>query len=274
MAHLHRPDGRIFYTQTGEGGPALVLVHGFGCEHSDWHLQVEHFAGAHRVVALDLRGHGRSQEHASGFDIVTYGTDVVALLEALSLEPAVLVGHSLGCRVVLEAARRAPGSVAGVVLVDGSRQANGDADTAARAAREAFDAAGLERFLAGLFEDMFVASSDAGIRQRIVARACALPSAVAGTLYPELARWDAAHADAALESLAAPLLVLQSTYINERRERRSLEAGDTTPWLDLIRERVPRARIEVLPGIGHFSMLEAPDSVNGHIRAFIDGLRA
>ncbi|MDX1431210.1 MAG: alpha/beta hydrolase [Gammaproteobacteria bacterium] len=275
MAYLNRDGERLFYARAGAGAPALVLVHGFACEHSDWRHQIDHFSAGHLVLALDLRGHGRSGRCRAGFDIAAFGADVAGLIEALALERAVLVGHSMGCRVVLDAARRVPAAVAGVVLVDGSRQGSGDPDAAARAVREAMARAGGARlFVERMFADMFLASSDPALVERIVARAATLPAAVAEELFADTVRWDASQAIDALATLAAPLLVLQSTRVNERREREPLPPGGSSPWLELVRENVPAARIEVLSGAGHFAMLEAPAAVNDHLRAFIDGLDA
>ncbi|MDA0225577.1 MAG: alpha/beta fold hydrolase, partial [Proteobacteria bacterium] len=114
MALLH-------HIRFGAGDPALVFVHGFACSHSDWAAQVPHFAPTRAVLACDLRGHGATPGRAEECTLENYGADVAALVSALALKRAVLVGHSMGCRVVLEAARAAPDRVAGLVLVDGSR---------------------------------------------------------------------------------------------------------------------------------------------------------
>jgi len=105
--------------RVGAGEPALVFVHGFGCSHADWQAQLVHFAPTHSAIACDLRGHGATPGQPAECSIETYGADVAELLRALDLSKAVLVGHSMGCRVVLQAARDAPGRVAGIVLVVG-----------------------------------------------------------------------------------------------------------------------------------------------------------
>jgi pimeloyl-ACP methyl ester carboxylesterase len=72
------------------------------------------------VVALDLRGHGASDQPGSGYDFATVGRDLAAALAGLGLERPVLVGHSWGANVALQFAADRPGSVAGLVLVDGA----------------------------------------------------------------------------------------------------------------------------------------------------------
>ena len=67
--------------------------------------------------------------------------------------------------------------------------------------------------------------------------------------------------------MRVPLLVIQSTTISAERKRVPLKAGQTTPWLDLVRSRVPGARIEVIPDTGHFPQIEKPERVNELIAA-------
>src|SRR5690242_2708986 len=111
----------IHHVVTGNGRPPIVFVHGFACDHTDWDGQVAHLAPRHQTIAVDLRGHGRSAGAADACSIERYGADVAELLRARALPPAVLVGHSMGCRVVIEAATLASAHVAGAILVDGSQ---------------------------------------------------------------------------------------------------------------------------------------------------------
>jgi pimeloyl-ACP methyl ester carboxylesterase len=89
-----------------------------------------------------------------------------------------------------------------------------------------------------------------------------LPADVGAALFPSMARWDAGQMVAALAAVRVPLLAIQSTTMSPERKRSSMRAGQTSPWLDLLRKRVPGARIEILPGLGHFPQVEAPDQVN------------
>src|SRR5690348_4122495 len=98
----------IHHVVTGNGRPSIVFVHGFACSHTDWDAQVARFSPRHQTVAVDLRGHGASSGTAPQCSIERYGADVVDVMRALALPPAVLIGHSMGCRVVMEAALQAP----------------------------------------------------------------------------------------------------------------------------------------------------------------------
>src|SRR5512142_756788 len=111
----------IHHIAAGHGQPPIVFVHGFACSHTDWDAQVAHLAPYHQTLAVDLRGHGASPGSADECSIERYGADVAEVMHYLDLPPAVLVGHSMGCRVAIEAALQAPHRAAGLVLIDGSQ---------------------------------------------------------------------------------------------------------------------------------------------------------
>jgi pimeloyl-ACP methyl ester carboxylesterase len=258
----------LFYVRAGRGAPPLVFVHGFACSHADWRPQLDALAATHTVLACDLRGHGATPGEPADCSIETYGEDVGALLDALELAGAILIGHSMGCRVVLQAAERCAARVAGLVLIDGSRLGMGDPETAGRVMREQIRATGYGAFARRLFEEMFIPSSGVRLKAAIVERALELPAPVGSALFPRMVAWDAANMERALAAVTMPLLVIQSTFVNPQRVRVALTPGDSTPWLDLVRRQAPAARVAIVPGVGHFPQLEAPETVNRLIADF------
>ena len=246
--------------RAGSSAPPFVFVHGFACAHEDWRAQTDHFAKSNLVLACDLRGHGRTPAEPADCSIERYGADVAELLRTLDA-PAVLVGHSMGCRVVLEANKVAPDRVAAIALVDGSRMAAGDPRQAGEAMRTAIEFTGFAAFAEALFRQMFL-DHQAPHAKSIIERAKRLPAEVGATLFPALARWDAGKMVTALAAVRRPLLAIQSTKMSPERKRSPMRAGETSPYLDLLREHVPGVRTEVLPGLGHFPQIEAPEKVN------------
>ncbi len=116
LHHLQRPEGRIAWTSEGSG-PLVVLVPGMGDSRSTWREIVEPLAATHRVVSIDLRGHGDSDtSFTRNGDPETAG-DLHALIEHLDSGPAVLVGNSMGASAAAWAAAERPDLVAGLVLV-------------------------------------------------------------------------------------------------------------------------------------------------------------
>jgi pimeloyl-ACP methyl ester carboxylesterase len=244
-----------------------VFVHGFACSHEDWRLQLDFFSQTNEVVACDLRGHGATPGRPHECSIEHYGGDVAALINNLELKRAVLVGHSMGCRVVLEANRLAPDRVAGIVLVDGSRLASGDPDAAESAARAATEKAGYPAFAENLFQQMFFRASP--LAEAIVARAMRQPAKISSALWPRLARWDAGEMDAALAAVRSRLMAIQSTTRDAQLRRSPLKPGETSPWLDLLKKTISDLKIDIVPGVGHFPQLEAAQTVNRLIRDFL-----
>ncbi len=263
----------IHHTRAGSGAPPLVLVHGFGCARSDWDEVVRHFGSRHETVAVDLGGRGTTPGTPEHRRIETHGEDVAALLRSLALPPAVIFGHSMGCRIAMEAALRAPERVKAVVLVDGSRL--GEAGSTAHIARaKALEAAGYGPFIRGAFEQMFAPGFDKTKAQAIIDRALARDPAIAGPLFADIGRYDAENMDRLLSTVKLPLLAIQTTWTNPAGQRVSMTPGQSSPYLDVIRANRPDARIAIIPDTGHFPQLERPAETNALIEAFLKDLAA
>lgn len=117
-AQTRGADGvRIAYTLYGEGDETLVLVHGWGGSQTQWASQVDDLAQRYTVITVDLGGHGASGSRAAP-TLAKLAEDLEAVLAAADLRGAVVVGHSLGGLVALEAARAKPQAVAGVIGVE------------------------------------------------------------------------------------------------------------------------------------------------------------
>lgn len=116
--YLDRPGGRIAYDDTGGTGPVVLCIPGIGDLRSEYrHLRPLLVAAGHRVVTMDLRGHGDS---SVGWDEIAadhVGRDVVALLDALAVERAVVLGCSLGAAAAVWAAAERPDAVRGLGLL-------------------------------------------------------------------------------------------------------------------------------------------------------------
>ena len=115
----HSADGvPIRFETHGAGDPALVLVHGWTNSRAIWGVHPQTLARTHRVVALDLAGHGVSGADRVDWTVDAFGEDITAVVEQLELESVVLVGFSMGAGVVLAAAEQLGNRVLGVVFVD------------------------------------------------------------------------------------------------------------------------------------------------------------
>ncbi len=115
VAHINETD--IYYTETGTGGTVLFL-HGLGSSTRDWSCQRTHFAKDYRVVAVDIRGHGKSGKPAGPYSIALFAQDVAELLEELDAGPAHVVGLSMGGMIAFQLAVDSPALVRSLCVVN------------------------------------------------------------------------------------------------------------------------------------------------------------
>jgi long-chain acyl-CoA synthetase len=114
---------RISYVDVAPERPSqiLVLVHGFGGRARQWRYQIEQFARNNRVIAIDLRGHGRSTRTTSGYVMERILNDVAAVLEHAKVEGrVVLIGHSFGVGIATDFTARFPSKVSHLILIAGA----------------------------------------------------------------------------------------------------------------------------------------------------------
>jgi len=109
----------ISYRSAGTGKPVL-LVHGWAMQAEVWADLIDNFCGQYRMIAVDLRGHGRSRELPGPYDISTLALDIVRLVTDLQLRDVTLLGWSMGSSVLLKMLSRPAPYAAALVLVSGN----------------------------------------------------------------------------------------------------------------------------------------------------------
>src|SRR5206468_3612485 len=110
---------RINFIVCGTNDPTLIFVHGFACSLDDWEEQLRSLSPQFRCVALDLPGHGHSAQPET-ISIETLATAVNRVKDRIAAPSTILVGHSMGCRVITDAFQQSGATVSGIVFVDGS----------------------------------------------------------------------------------------------------------------------------------------------------------
>ena len=256
-------DIELKHTDQGSGPRAVILVHGFCSSPDDWKPQAAHLAKRHRVISVALRGHGVSGRGAAPMSMEQLAADCLELARSLGINEAIFGGHSMGTRIAIDAHRQAPDFVKGLVLLDGSNAtAIADMDTALAGFRTAVANAGYAAFAEALFAQMFYDPKHDDLKQRLVARALEVPEEIGKPLYENLITWDGTRARPALANAKVPILVVQSTTRDATGGRRALEPGEVGAYENFVKEHAPHADIVGVPGVGHFTMLEAADAVN------------
>jgi pimeloyl-ACP methyl ester carboxylesterase len=243
----------------GSGEPALVFIHGWSCDRSYWQAQMEHFAPTHRVVAIDLGGHGASGHGRAAWTIASFAADVRAVVERLELDSAVLVGHSLGGPVVVEAALLMPDRVVAVVGVDTfmDEMPQFTADATApwlEAMQRDFSGFTAEVVRTGLF----LPTTDSALVAGVVADMSAAPPEVAIPAIQSLWTWGTARFGAAIDSLYIPLRIIQS------------EASARLDFISARARHLPSFGVSVVPGVSHFLMMEVPERFNHELAVAVE----
>jgi pimeloyl-ACP methyl ester carboxylesterase len=119
---------RLAYVEQGSrDGIAVIMLHGYSDTHRSFDLVRPLLPRAWRVISVTQRGHGHSDKPHSDYAMDDFASDVPALLDALEIERAVIVGHSLGAAVALRAAAEYPERVAGLALIGGFADFRGNA---------------------------------------------------------------------------------------------------------------------------------------------------
>jgi pimeloyl-ACP methyl ester carboxylesterase len=246
-------DIHIAYEARGEGSPALVFVHGWSCDRSYWAGQLPPFSRQFRVVAVDLAGHGESGLGRDGWTMQAFGADVAAVVEKLGLERIILIGHSMGGDVIVEAARRLPGRVAGLVWVDAYRQLGTPRTPQQRQAMSAPFRANFVETTRAFVRGMFPPSADRSLVDRVAADMSAAPPAVAIGALESAIGFDR-EIPRALEQLNLPVVAINPDY----------QPTDTAS--------LKRYGVEVvlMPGVGHFLMMEDAERFNRLLRTAMD----
>jgi pimeloyl-ACP methyl ester carboxylesterase len=262
---------RLRYLDYGSG-PALVFVHGTGGSWQSWLENIPELGRESRVIALDLPGFGGSDPPPAGSEVIEYSETVVALLDHLGVEAAVVAGHSLGGLISTDLALRHPARVRGLILVNGTGVAIGRTRLAVIVRSflvfgALFRRPGVMRavarrprlrrsFLYGFVRD------PAGMGAELASET--IPLMVAPGL--ETAVRAGAHASGHLSSdqIEVPTLLLWGRHDRILRLELAEELAAT----------IPDARLHVIDEAGHAPMFERPDEFNEAVEAFLRELAA
>jgi pimeloyl-ACP methyl ester carboxylesterase len=236
----------IHYSVAGKGEPALVFVHCWGCNRNFWENQVAEFSKTHRVVTIDLPGHGESGLGRKNWSIESYGDDVKTVVTKLDLKRVVLVGSSMGGPISVEAAKRMPERVVGIVPVDTFQ--NVEQKLTAEQIEGVFKQlqTDYKTAMTGLLNQFFFSpSTPEAVKTRVVNEAVSRQPDTALAILKAVFSYDPAPA---LREVKVPIKAINS---------------DLNPTnLEVNRKYAPQFDAVIIKGTGHYPMLEDPARFN------------
>ncbi len=262
MPSTEAPGFRVHYEAYGEGDP-LLLVNGLGSDHTEWLFQLPAFSGRFRVIAFDNRGAGKSGSPPGPYTTAQMADDAAALLDALKVARTHLLGVSLGGMIAQQIALRHPGKVDRLVLActapGGSLSVRPSPEALASFARDpsADLEAQVRRTIPWLYTEIYCRDNPEEVED-FVRRRLASPANDAGVA-AQLAAAIGHDAGDRLKEIAAPTLVIAGAadrLVPPENSRR-------------IAERIPRARLVLLPGAPHRLFAENAEDFNREVLAFL-----
>ena len=247
------PAGRVF-VDDGGGGPRLpvVLIHSLAGNSGQWTPQLAHLRRTTRAVALDLRGHGRSDPPKDGrYAPADYAEDVRQVMDALGIRRAVVVGHSLGGGVAAALAGLAPDRVAGVLFVDPiDDPSKRPPDEASAAFLRRLDGPEYAPAIEAYWLEILKLAGD-GVRQQVLADLRATPQA---TVVGSMRAMTGFNAQATLAAYHGPMLSV-TTPLNE--------------FPSSLHRVMPAIRQEKIEGVSHWLQLDRPAEFNATLDRFL-----
>jgi len=245
----------IHYSVAGKGEPALVFVHCGGCNRNFWENQVAEFSKTHRVVTIDLPGHGESGSGRKSWSIESYSDDVKTVVTKLDLKRVVLVGSSMGGPIIVETAKRMPERVVGIVPVDTLQNVEQklppeQVDAVIKQLQADYKAA----MTSLLNQFFFSANTPEAVKTRVINEVVSRQPEAALAILKGIISYDPAPA---LREVKVPIKAINS---------------DLNPTkVEVNRKYAPQFDAVIIKGTGHYPMLEDPTRFNQMLAEILKG---
>ena len=253
----------LAYADQGRGMP-VVLLHAFPQGHTMWAPQLDAFSTTHRVIAPDFLGFGESDAPDGPYSLDHYADDVKGLLDHLSIRQAVLAGLSMGGYTLFAFYRKYPERVKALVLADTRAGADTEEGKAGRFAMaqtaQARGAGAIADIMLPKLLSPVALQTKPDLVQRV--RATIEQTQISGIAGALMAMAERPDSVSLLTQIARPTLIITG------------ELDGPTPPAEgkLMAERIPGARLEIIPQAGHLSNLEQPEAFNKALRSFLNQL--
>lgn len=253
MPEVEVNEVKINYVVEGEGPETIVFIHGLGENLESWKYQIEYFSKDLKVVALDLRGHGKSGIPKKRIEIDDFAGDVTGLLTYLGIKKAHFCGLSMGALVVFELYKKYPDSFLSMILV-ATRPQYPPAQTAA------LEGMSMEVIGEEVATFALAASAPESLREEVA-------KMIAGT-----------RKDIYLQSAEATSILNYTDLLPKIKVPTLIIVGDldiVTPVYsaEILNKDIPGSVLKIMRGIGHLPNRENPEEFNNMLKEFLDKLK-
>jgi len=257
-------DFHLSYDEAGEGVVPIIFLHGFPFDKNMWQGQLDFLKDSYRIILCDIRGFGKSTDEKSTLSMDLFADDLIAFMDALNIEKAVVCGLSMGGFISLNAIERFPERFVGLILCDTQCIADSPEVKAKRYKTideiNANGASGFnERFIKSVFSKHSLENKK-GLVDQLSAVVFANNDHIIKQGLTALA--ERAETCSSLGRISTPTMILCG------RE------DTVTPLMQSIHMRasIEGALLHVIDQAGHVSNLEQPDEFNDHLRSFLKSL--
>jgi pimeloyl-ACP methyl ester carboxylesterase len=245
---------RVHYVNYGKGEEALIFIHGWTCNISNWRNQLAEFAKRNRVIAIDLPGHGKSDKPEVAYSMDLFARAVHAVMSDAKVNKAVLVGHSMGTPVARQFYRKYPDKTLAIVIADGALRPFGDKAMMDRMI-ESLRSPNYKEANSGMMAAMMGTSISAETKEQITSSCLSAPQHVTVS---------------AMEGMADPTI-----WGDDKINIPVLAVMAKNPFFppdieQSYKSLVPNLDFQMWEGVGHWVMMEKPKEFNQALLAFLD----
>jgi 3-oxoadipate enol-lactonase len=256
----------LSYDDVGEGRIPVIFLHGFPFDNTMWHSQLDHLKPTFRLIAIDIRGFGKSTDEETTLSIDLFVDDLIKFMDNLSIDKAVICGFSMGGYIALNATARFPDRFAALVLCD--TQCSADTDKLLKNRMESIEeikANGVIGFNEGFIKKIFHKDS-LKTKKELVKQVRSIVFSNTSHIICEGLNVLAKRSEtcSSLKDINIPTLILCGSE------------DEVTPLAqsELMHEQIKGSILKVIEQAGHVSVIEQPGIFNKHLGEFLSGLNS
>ncbi|MEM9138557.1 MAG: alpha/beta fold hydrolase [Pseudomonadota bacterium] len=259
---MRAPDGTAYDLYGPEDAPLVVLIHGLGLNRDCWQWMVPALSGRYRVLVFDLYGHGDSPAAAETPSLSVFSAQLAVLLGAVGGSKAAILGFSMGGMICRRFAMDHPDRAAALVILNSAHARSPEAQAAVEARVALVDAEGPAGTVENALERWFTPAYRAANPDMM-----ALVERWILANYPEIYPLNYRVLATGVTEIVAPSPPIACPALVITGDQ---DTGNNPDMARAIAAEIAGAEVVILPGLRHMALAEAPDAVNGPVKAFLD----